>query len=51
VRYVFALVAIAMVVAFLWPIASKLRTETALLVVIGIGIAMMLVDMWQDLRD
>jgi hypothetical protein len=50
VKYLFALAAIAMMLAFLWPIAFKLR-EPALLVVFGIGIAMMLIDMWQDLRE
>jgi hypothetical protein len=50
VRYLFALVAILMMGAFLWPIVFKLR-EVALFVVVGIGIAMMLIDMWQDLRE
>lgn len=45
-----ALVAILLVFAYLVPIVLKLK-ELALGAVIAIGIAMMLIDAWQSLRE
>jgi len=45
-----ALVAVVLLLAYLVPIAWKLK-QTSLWVVMGIGIAMMLVDLWQSLRN
>jgi hypothetical protein len=45
-----ALVAVVLMIAFLVPVVLKLK-EIALGVVIAIGIAMMLVDLWQSFRE
>jgi len=44
------IVAIALVLAFVIPPALKLK-DMALAVVIAIGVVMMLVDLWQSLRE
>jgi hypothetical protein len=49
-RIVAALVAVVLLVAFLTPVVVKLK-DVALGAVILIGVAMMLVDMWQTFRD
>lgn len=48
-KLVVGLLAAALVLAFVLPPAIKLR-DLALAIVIGIGIAMMLVDLYQSLR-
>ena len=45
-----AVVAFALLLSFLLPMALKLK-EASLAVVMGIGLAMMLVDAWQSLRE
>lgn len=45
-----AIVAVALLLAFTIPVVVKLK-EVALGVVILIGIAMMLVDLWQSLQS
>ena len=45
-----ALVAVVLVVGYLAPVVLKLK-EAALAIVIAVGIAMMLVDLWQSLRE
>lgn len=49
-KYLFGLVAIGLMAVFLAPIVLKLR-ELTLVVVLGIGFVMMLIDLWQDLRE
>ncbi len=49
-KYLFGVVAVALMAVFLAPIVFKLR-ELALIAVIGIGFVMMLIDLWQDLRE
>jgi hypothetical protein len=50
VKLVSALIAIVLVLAYLLPVAWKLK-ELSLAVVIAIGVVMMLVDLWQSLRQ
>jgi len=45
-----AIVAIVLVVGFLSPVIFKLK-ETPLFVVVGLGIGLMLWDMWGSLRE
>lgn len=45
-----ALVAVVLMIGFLAPVVLKLK-EVALGVVIVVGIAMMLVDLWQSFRE
>ena len=45
-----AIVAVALLLSFLTPVVFKLK-DVALGVVIVIGIAMMLVDLWQSLQS
>jgi hypothetical protein len=45
-----AVVAVALVLAFLVPIAVKLQ-EVSLALVMAVGVSMMLVDLWQSLRS
>jgi hypothetical protein len=45
-----AIVAVVLVVGYLTPVVLKLK-EAALAIVIAIGIAMMLVDLWQSFRE
>ncbi|MDP3760222.1 MAG: hypothetical protein Q8R01_06870 [Ramlibacter sp.] len=45
-----ALVAVVLVVGYLAPVVLKLK-EAALGIVIAVGIAMMLVDLWQSFRE
>lgn len=49
-KYVAALVALALIFGYLLPPVFKLK-EPALGVVIIIGLAMMLTDLWQSLRS
>jgi hypothetical protein len=49
IKIVAAVIAIILFAAFLLPVALKLK-ETALWVVMLLGFAMMLVDLWQSLR-
>ncbi len=44
------LVALVLVIAFLSPVVFKLK-DIALGIVIGIGIVLMLVDLWQSLQS
>lgn len=50
VRIAAATLALVLVVAYLVPVVVKLK-EVALGVLILVGLAMMVVDMWQTLRD
>ncbi len=45
-----AIVAVALMLAFLSPVVFKLK-DIALGVIILIGIAMMLIDLWQSLQS
>jgi hypothetical protein len=45
-----AIVSVVLLVGYLSPVVLKLK-ETALTVVIAVGIAMMLVDLWQSFRE
>lgn len=45
-----ALVAVVLMIGYLVPPMLKLK-EIALGVVIAVGIAMMLIDLWQSLRE
>lgn len=47
---VFAIVAAALVIGFVAPVLIKLK-DPALTIVALIGVAMMLVDLWQSLRS
>ena len=49
-KIVAGIIAIVLVVAFVLPPALKLK-EPALIVVIGLGIVLMLIDLWQSLRE
>lgn len=44
------IVAIALVLAFVIPPAIKLK-DIALVIVIAIGVVMMLIDLWQSLKE
>ncbi|MEZ5651275.1 MAG: hypothetical protein R3E87_12075 [Burkholderiaceae bacterium] len=50
-RPLYGLIAIALMCALFVPIAYKLHTETALLVVIALGFVLMLVDLVQTIRE
>jgi len=45
-----AIVAVVLVLGYLTPVVLKLK-EAALAVVIVIGVAMMLLDLWQSFRE
>jgi hypothetical protein len=45
-----AIVAVVLVIGYLTPVVLKLK-EAALAIVIAVGIAMMLVDLWQSFRE
>jgi hypothetical protein len=45
-----AVVSVVLVIGYLAPVVLKLK-EAALAIVIAIGIAMMLVDLWQSFRE
>jgi hypothetical protein len=49
IKLVSAVIAVVLLGAFLLPVALKLK-ETSLWVVMLLGFAMMLVDLWQSLR-
>jgi hypothetical protein len=49
VKFVAAIIAVVLVVAYLLPVVIKLK-EWSLGLVILLGIGMMLVDLWQSLR-
>lgn len=44
------IVAAGLLIAFIGPVVVKLK-EISLIVVAGIGVGMMLVDLWQSLRS
>ncbi len=50
IKYFAAAVAVIMVVTYLVPVVLKLK-DAALGIVIAIGIAMMLVDLWHSLQS
>lgn len=45
-----AIVAVALMVTYLAPVVLRLR-EPALTIIVLIGLAMMLVDLWQSLQS
>jgi hypothetical protein len=45
-----SVVAAALLIVFIGPVVIKLK-DGALVVVAGIGLVMMLVDLWQSLRE
>jgi hypothetical protein len=49
-KYVAAVIAAALLIAYVAPVALKLR-DVALTGVLLIGVVMMLVDLWQSLRS
>lgn len=49
VKFFSAIVAVVLLLAYLVPVALKLK-ETSLAAVMLIGVVMMLVDLWQSLR-
>jgi hypothetical protein len=49
-KIIAGLVAAALVLVYMAPVVLKLQ-DTALWVVAGIGIVMMLVDLWQSLQS
>jgi hypothetical protein len=50
VKILAAVVSVVLLIGYLAPVVFKLK-ETALAVVIAVGIAMMLVDLWQSFRE
>ena len=50
IKYLAAAVAVMLVVAYLVPVVLKLK-EVSLGIVIAVGIAMMLVDLWHSLQS
>ena len=50
IKIISAVVAVALVLAYLSPVVFKLK-DVALGLVILIGIAMMLIDLWQSLQS
>jgi hypothetical protein len=49
VKYLAAIVAVALVLAYLGAIVFKLK-DPSLAVVVAIGVTMMLIDLWQSLQ-
>jgi hypothetical protein len=49
-KVIAGIIAVALVVAFVLPPAVKLK-EPALIAVIALGIVLMLIDLWQSLRE
>jgi len=49
-KFLAGIVAAGLLIAFIGPVVVKLK-EISLIVVAGIGIGMMLVDLWQSLRS
>ena len=45
-----AIVAVVLMIAFIAPVAVKLK-DVPLMIVVGVGIVMMLVDLWQSLKS
>jgi hypothetical protein len=50
VKIVCGIIALTLVLAFVLPTAIKIKS-IALSVVISIGVVMMLIDLWQSLRE
>lgn len=50
-RIITAVIGVLLMVGFLGAYVVKLRSEAALAVVLLIGIAMMLVDAWQSVKE
>lgn len=50
VKILAAIVAVVLLIGYLVPVVFKLK-EVALGVVIAVGIAMMLVDLWQSFHE
>jgi hypothetical protein len=50
IKILSALIAVALMLAYLLPLVFKLK-EAALGVVVAIGVAMMLVDLWHSMRS
>jgi hypothetical protein len=50
VKYVFALIAAGLLIAFLGSILYKLQ-QISVAAVMGVGVAMMLYDLWQSLHE
>lgn len=48
-KWIAGIVAAALLIAFVSPVVYKLQ-DLALIAVVVIGIAMMLVDLWQSIR-
>jgi hypothetical protein len=44
-------VAAGLLIAYVSPVVWRLRTDMALWAVAGIGVGMMLVDLWQSLQS
>lgn len=49
-KYVFALIAAGLLIVFLGSILYKLQ-QFSVAVVMGVGVAMMLYDLWQSLQE
>ncbi|MGH8667289.1 MAG: hypothetical protein ACREUX_23770 [Burkholderiales bacterium] len=49
-KVIAGIIAVVLVVAFVLPPAVKLK-EPALIVVITLGIVLMLIDLWQSLKE
>ena len=50
VKIVAGIVAVVLVIAFVLPPAIKLK-DVALAIVIALGVVLMLIDLWQSLRE
>jgi hypothetical protein len=49
-KVIAGIIAVVLVVAFVLPPALKLK-EPALIMVIALGIVLMLIDLWQSLKE
>ena len=49
-KVIAGIIAVVLVIAFVLPPAIKLK-EPALIAVIALGIGLMLIDLWQSLRE
>lgn len=50
IKIIAGIVSAALLVAFVSPVVIKLK-EISLIAVVGIGLAMMIVDLWQSLKS
>lgn len=50
IKYLFGVIAASLVLIYLSPVVLKLK-DPALSIVVGAGVVMMLVDLWQSLRS